>query len=528
VSGSTHDVIIIGSGHNALVAAFYLAKAGHHPLVLEKQPHVGGGAVTTEIHAGFRCPRFSHEVLLDERVAGDLNLGRYGLEFISLPALACAPSPDGAPIVLHDDVGASATNLRSFNSKDADSYAAFRASAERLASVIATTFDSPPPDIDDPSARDLWGLLKAGRRFRSLGSRDSYRLLRWLSMPIGDLMIEWFECERLRALLAGPGLSGTMLGPRSAGSSLVFLLREAGRLRAGGRSLRVQGGPGALTAAMAVAAREAGAEIRTGVRVERVLVADDRVTGVVADGQEIACATVLSGLDPKSTLLTLVDPAALAPEFATKVRNYRASGTVAKINLALGSLPTFRGVSDPKMLAGRIHIGPELDYLERAFDCIKYGEVSTIPWLDITIPSIAEAGLAPQGAHVASIYTHYAPLAPRGVSQDVAKDMLLTNTLATLDAYAPGVRSLVVAAEVLTPAELQTELGLSGGHMFHGELALDQLFTMRPLLGHAGYATPIRGLFLCGAGTHPGGFMTGTSGRLAAGALMRRGSAYTL
>jgi phytoene dehydrogenase-like protein len=276
------------------------------------------------------------------------------------------------------------------------------------------------------------------------------------------------------------------------------------------------------------AAREAGTEIQTGVEVEKILVADERVTGVLAKGQEIRCATVLSGLDPRSTFLSLLDPAALPPEFSTRIRNYRASGTVAKINLALASLPAFRGVSDPKALAGRIHIGPALDDLERAFDCVKYGEVSTVPWLDITIPSIVDHDLAPKGAHVASIYTHYAPFAPRNASQEMAKDMLLNNTLGTLETYAPGIRSRVVAAEVLTPAELQAQLGLSGGHMFHGELALDQLFTMRPLLGHAGYASPIRGLHLCGAGTHPGGFMTGTSGRLAARAVMRRGSAYTL
>ena len=521
-----HDVIIVGAGHNALAAAYYLAKAGHRPLVLERQSHVGGGAVTGEIHTGFRCPRFSHEIAIDERIVSDLNLKRH-IEFIALPALACAPSPDGDPIVLHDDIAASATRLRALGAKDAAAYTAFRTVVEELASVIATTFDSAPPDIDEPSARDLWGLLKAGRRFRSLSSRDSYRLLRWLPMPIGDLMIEWFESEQLRAFLAGPGLSGTMLGPRSAGSSLVFLLREASRLRAGGRSLRVRGGPGALTSAMAAAAREAGAEIRTGAPVERVLVADNRVSGIVSGGRTIPCATVLSGLDPRSTFLSLVDSAALPPEFATRIRNYRASGTVAKINLALSSLPAFRGVSDASVLAGRIHIGPELDYLERAFDCVKYGEVSTFPWLDITIPSIADAELAPKGAHVASIYTHYTPFAPRETSPNVAKDMLLKNTLGTLDTYAPGIRSLIVAAEVLTPADLQTELGLSGGHMFHGELALDQLFTMRPLLGHAGYATPIRGLFLCGAGTHPGGFMTGTSGRLAADAIKRHGPAYT-
>ncbi len=226
VSGSTHDVIVIGAGHNALVTAFYLARAGRRPLVLEKQALVGGGAVTTEIHAGFRCPRFSHEILLDQRIVDDLNLERHGVELIALPALVCAPSPEGAPLVLHDDAAASAGGLRSFNSKDADAYVEFRTAVERLAAVIGTTFDSSPPDIDDPSAKDLWGLLKAGRRFRSLGSRDSYRLLRWLPMPINDLMIEWFGNERLRALLAGPGLSGTMLGPRSAGSSLVFLFAK--------------------------------------------------------------------------------------------------------------------------------------------------------------------------------------------------------------------------------------------------------------------------------------------------------------
>ncbi len=478
--------------------------------------------MTTEIHPGFRCPSLSHEILLDERIVGDLNLRAHGLEFIGLPTLACAPSPDGPALVLHEDADASAQSLRSVNAKDADAYSAFRAAIARLSSVIGATFDSPPPDIDAPSASDLWGLLKAGRRFRSLGTRDGHRLLRWLPMPIGDVMTEWFENDRLRALLAGPGISGTMLGPRSAGSALVLLLREANRIRAGGRSLRARGGPGTATEAMAAAARAAGAEIRTGVAVERILVSDGRVTGVVANGQTMTCGTVLSGLDPKTTFLSLVDAGELAPEFATKVRNYRASGTVAKVNLALASLPAFVGVTDPMTVTGRIHIGPDLDYLERAFDCVKYGEISAAPWLDITIPSIVDTELTPRGAHVASIYTHYSPFALRGADWRLAKDMLLTNTLATLEVYAPGIRSLVVAADVITPPELQAQIGLSGGHMFHGELALDQLFTMRPLLGHANYGSPIRGLHLCGAGTHPGGFMTGTSGRLAARALSRQ------
>jgi phytoene dehydrogenase-like protein len=516
-----HDTIIIGAGHNGLVAAYYLAKAGRRPLVLERQPYVGGGAVTTEIHPGFRCPSLSHEILVEERIVSDLNLGRHGVEFIPLPALACAPAPNGHAVVLHDDVAASVASLRSASPKDAEAYGTFRAVIERLSTVIGTTFDSPPPDIDAPSTSDVWHLLKTGRRFRALGKRDGFRLLRWLSMPVGDLMTEWFEDEPLKAMLAAPGVSGTMLGPRSAGSSMVLMLREASRVRSGGKSIRARGGPGAVTGAMATAAREAGAEIRTGVAVERIVVSEGCVTGVVANGQTMPCKTVVSGLDPRTTFLALVDPAELAPEFSAKIRNYRASGTVGKVNLALASLPAFQGVADPMSIAGRIHIGPNLDYLERAFDCVKYGNVSTAPWLDITIPSIADTELTPRGAHVASIYTHYSPFALRGSDWSVAKNMLLANTLDVLEAYAPGVRSLVLAADVVTPLELEARIGLSGGHIFHGELALDQLFTMRPLLGHASYGGPVRGLHLCGGGTHPGGFMTGASGRLAAQTVLR-------
>jgi len=518
------SVILIGAGHNALAAAFYLAKAGHRPLVLERQPFVGGGAITTEIHPGFQCPRLSHEVLLDEQVVREMDLRRRGLEFCAPEALVCAPAPDGPPLILSEDVGASTESLRGVSAKDAEAYAEFRAAVDRTAAVIGATFDAPPPDIDTPTAGDLWNLLKTGRRFRSLGRRDLYRLLRWLPMPVADVVGEWFESELLRATLAGPGISGTMLGPRSAGSSLVLLLREASRQRAGGRSLRIRGGPGALTRAMADAARSAGAEIRTNVTVERILVRDDRVIGVMADGKEIPSAAVLSGVDPRTTFLSLVDPGDLAPDFSRQIRNYRASGTVAKVNLALASLPAFRGIAEPSALSGRIHIGPDLDYLERAFDQVKYGEASAAPWLDITIPSIADTELAPRGAHVASIYVHYAPYALRGSNWGLAKDVLLSSTLETLEAYAPGLRGLMIGADIVTPADLQTEHGLGGGHMFHGELSLDQLFTMRPLLGHARYDSPIRGLYLCGAGTHPGGFMTGASGRLAASIVMRHSS----
>jgi phytoene dehydrogenase-like protein len=518
-----HDVIIVGGGHNALVAAFYLAKEGRRPLVLERQSRVGGGAITTEIHPGFHCPGLSHELLLEQQIVSDMDLSRR-VEFLPSPALMCAAQPDGPALVLFEDVGRSADALRAHSARDAEAYPRFREGIDRVASILGSTFDSPPPDIDRPTASDLWSLLKTGRRFRSLGKRDGYRLLRWVPMPLADLVTEFFESRQLSAALAGPGVSGTILGPRSAGSSLVMLLREASRQRAGGRCLRVRGGPGALTRALADAATSLGAEIRTGASVERIVVRQERVAGVVANGEEIASATVLSGLDPKTTFLSLVDRADLSPEFLLRMRNYRASGTVAKVNLALSALPAFAGVTDPSWLTGRIHVGPDIDYLERAFDHAKYGELSSAPWLDVTIPSIVDTDLAPQGGHVASIYVHYAPYSLRGMDWRVAKDVLFARTIEALEGCAPGIRSLVVAAGVVTPAELHTELGLAGGHVFHGELALDQLFTMRPLLGHAGYDSPIKGLHLCGAGTHPGGFMTGACGRLAARALLKHGS----
>jgi phytoene dehydrogenase-like protein len=267
---------------------------------------------------------------------------------------------------------------------------------------------------------------------------------------------------------------------------------------------------------MARAAEAAGAEIRTGRRVERITTRDDRVTGVVVDGHEIAADVVLSAVDPKTTFLRLVEPTDLSPDFAQKIRNYRAHGTVAKVNLALSSLPRFAAAPDPQALAGRIHLGASLDDLERAFDHAKYGEVSAAPWLEATIPSIADPELAPSGAHVMSIYVHYAPASLRGSAWGDERPRLLESVIATLEMHAPGIRTSIVAADIITPDRLEAEFGFFGGHIFHGELALDQLFAMRPLLGYGRYDSPIAGLHLCGAGTHPGGFMSGASGRHAA------------
>lgn len=517
------NVVIIGGGHNGLAAAFYLAKAGFKPLVLERGDHVGGGAITTELCPGFKCPTLSHEVLLHDQIAREMDLRRHGMELLSPTAQVCAVSENG-PLVLWTDDARSAEGLRARHPRDADAYPRFRDAIDRTASVLAVALTSPPPDIDSPSAGDIWQLLKAGREFRALGKRGGHQLLRWAPMAVADFVREWFDDELLRAAIAAPGVSGTMLGPRSAGSTLVLLLREAHRHLSGQRRVQVRGGPGRLTQAMAAAATAAGAEIRTGAPVERIVVRDDRVEGVVVAGQEIHAATVLSCADPKTTFLELLDPMDLAPDFLAKMRNYRALGTVAKVNLALSALPAFIGVTDASMLTGRIHIGPDLDYLERAFDHAKYGETSAAPWLDISLPSVLDPELAPAGGHVMSVYAHYAPYTLRGSSWSSTQDALLATVLETLEQHAPGIRSAVVAANLVTPAALHTDYGFSGGHIFHGELSLDQLYAMRPLLGFGRYESPVGGLYLCGGGTHPGGFLTGASGRLAAQRVLRAGA----
>ena len=505
--------VVIGGGHNGLVAAFYLAKAGIKPIVLEARDDIGGGAVTSEIHSGFRVPTLTHEVLLQQRVVQDMDLARHGLELLAAADSVCSLSTAG-PLVLHTDPQRTHASLEALSPRDAQAYPSFVQALDNAAGVLASAFRYAPPRIDRPDATDLWNLLKTARAFRAIGRRGGHRLLRWGPMPVADLVCEWFEHDLLRATVAAPALTGTMLAPRSAGSSLVMLMRAAHRQLAGGSQLRAKGGPGAVTQALAAAARAAGAEVRTSATVSEIVVRNGAVRGVVAEGQTIDADLVLSGADPKTTFLNLIEPSVLSPDFAGKIQNFRAAGTVAKVNLALASLPAFGTPSES--LSGRILIAHHLDYLERAFDHAKYGEFSERPWLELTIPSLLDSSLAPAGAHVASIYVHYAPRALRAGWTDASREALLTAVLQVLDDCAPGFRGTVVQAHVISPLDLERDYRLAGGHIFHGELALDQLFTMRPLLGHARYGTPVRGLFLCGAGTHPGGFMTGGSGRLAA------------
>ena len=521
------EILIVGGGHNALVTAFYLAKKGLKPLILERREVIGGCAVTEEFHPGFRCSTVAHAGGPPlASILKDMQLARHGLQKLESPVRIFAPDPDGRALTLYTDTQRSVADIQKFSAKDAASYADFAEGLARAAGIVEHILELTPPVIEKPSNEDLWKLLKVGRKVRGLGKKEMMRLIRWGPMAAADFVAEFFETDLLRAAIAARGIFGAAMGPWSAGSTALLLLRAAADPFPVGNSAMPRGGMGALTAAMAAAAKEAGVEIRTGAEVSRILVKDGRVTGVaLAGGEEIAAKAIISGADPRRTFLGLLDPVHLPPSFVVKMQNYRSNGTAAKLNLALDALPSFTALKNSAegnaALAGRIHIGPGIDYLERAFDDSKYGDFSRAPYLDISIPTLSDPSLAPAGKHVMSIYMQFAPFKLKQGDWAAQRDALRDTIIKTLATYAPDVASKILAAQTITPKDLEDTYSLTGGHPFHGELALDQLFTMRPLLGWARYATPIQGLFLCGSGTHPGNGVTGASGHNAAREILK-------
>jgi phytoene dehydrogenase-like protein len=513
------NIVIIGGGHNGLVTAFYLAKAGFKPLVLERRAQVGGAAITDEFHPGFRCSTLAHTAgPIRPDIIRDLQLEKHGLRLITPETCVTALSPDGRALSLYQDENKSWQAIAAFSQKDATKYLEFEKSLGKISKVIAEALATTPPDIDHPTGGDLWSMLKTGRALRNLGKRDMYRVLRWGPMAVADLVAEYFETEVLRAVIAARGIFGTFLGPWSAGSSLQLLIRAAGDSHPAGSAFLAAGGMGALTQAMASAANAAGVEIRTAAEVIEIRIKDGAATGVLlSTGEEISANAVVSNADPKRTLLKLTDPTHLSPDFVQKLQHYRGNGTVAKVNLALSALPTFTALknADGGALKGRIHIAPDIDYLERAFDESKYGNFSRQPYLEATIPSLTDPTLAPEGKHVMSIYMQYAPYKLKGDWEDQRKALGQT-VVQTLAQYAPNLPEMILTHQIITPQDLEDIYGLTGGQIFHGDLALDQFFTMRPLLDWARYRTPIQNLYLCGSGTHPGAGLTGGSGANAA------------
>ncbi|MBI3662580.1 MAG: NAD(P)/FAD-dependent oxidoreductase [Acidobacteria bacterium] len=518
----TRDVVILGAGHNGLVAAFYLAKAGLKPLVLERRAVVGGCAVTEEFFPGFRGSTLAHGGgPIRPDIARAMQLKRHGLHLLQPDPRLFAPTPDGRALVLYGDAAKSAQGIEKFSKKDAEKYPQLQTTLARIVALLDRLLTMTPPDIDNPTAGELMRLLMTGREFRGLGREEMFRVLRWGPMAAADFVAEWFESEPLRAVVAARGIFGAAMGPWSAGSAAVLLLRAPADGNPIGGGAFPRGGMGALTQALAAAATAAGAEIRTEAEVAQVLVKDGKVTGVaLSSGEEISANVVVSNADPRRTFLKLVDPVHFGPDFVVKLQNYRCAGSVAKVNLALDSVPPFTALngeaSSAAALAGRIHIGPEIDYLERAFDASKYGQFSEHPVLEVCIPSLSDPSLAPAGKHVMSIYVQFAPYKLRGGDWSGQRAALGDAVVNTLSAYAPKLPEMILHRQVITPADLEGHYGLTGGHIFHGELALDQLFTMRPLLNWARYRSPIAGLYLCGNGTHPGTGLTGQSGANAA------------
>jgi phytoene dehydrogenase-like protein len=524
---ATREVVIVGGGHNALVTAFYLARKGLKPLILERRAIVGGAAVTEEFHPGFHCSTLAHAGGPPlGAIVRDMQLARHGLEKLESPVRVFAPSPDGHSLTIYSDAQRTAGEIGKFSPRDAARYVEFSAALGRAAGILAEVLEITPPVIEKPTAEDAWKMLQVGRKVRGLGKKEMMRLIRWGPMAAADFVAEFFETDLLRAVIAARGIFGAAMGPWSAGSTALLLLRAAVDPFPVGNSAQPRGGMGALTAAMASAAKQAGAEIRTGAEVQEILVKDGTATGVrLQGGEEIAAKRVVSGADPRRTFLRLLDPVHLPPSFVVKMQHYRSNGTVAKMNLALDGLPNFSALKNAPdanaLLAGRIHIGPGIDYLERAFDHSKYGEFSSAPYLDVMIPTLTDPSLAPAGKHAMSICMQFAPYALKNGDWADQKGPLASAIIKTLAVYAPDLPGKIVAHQIITPKDLEDVFSLTGGHPFHGELALDQVFTMRPLLDWARYRTPVKGLYLCGSGTHPGNGITGASGFNAAREILK-------
>jgi phytoene dehydrogenase-like protein len=503
-------IVIIGGGHNGLVAACYLAKGGFAPLVLERRALIGGIGITEEFHPGFRCsPLMPMAGPLPARLNTDFELQKFGLQLVKPDVQLVALHPDGPGLNVYEDPLRTAAGLAKVSTRDATKYPEFLACLDRLGGLLAPYVFSAPPDIDNLTIQDFLNFGKAGRNFRRLGQRDAYRLLRWAPMPVADLASEWFENDLLRAVFAARGIFGSLAGPRSAGTSAALLLESA----LGGRGSFVRGGTGAFTEALAKAATAAGAEIRRNANVTHIQVKNGKSASVVLEsGEVIPTKIVVSNADPRRTFLELVDATDLDPSFLGRVRAYRSIGAVGKVNFALSGIPAFSAIPNSGELHPRIHVAPDMDYLDRAYDAAKYGDLSPSPYMDITIPSLVDSSLAPKGCHVMSVHVQYAPYRLKNGDWNTRRDELADAVVNTLAVYAPNIRDLILHRQVLTPLDMERVFALSGGHMFHGEHALDQLFTFRPFLGWARYRTPIKGLYLCGAGTHPGGGLTGAPG----------------
>jgi len=530
--GGAFDVIVVGGGHNGLVAAAYLAGGGLKTLVVERRPVLGGACVTEELLPGYRFSTASYVCsLLRPEIVRDLRLNRHGLEILPC-STSFTPFPDGRSLLLGLGGDEDARRIARLSRRDAEAYPRFNSALARMADVVRPALAMTPPDPSSLRVGDLLDLMQLGRRFRKLPRADQALLIKTMTMSCAGLLDEWFESPELKATLAATGTIGTYGSPRTPGTAFVFLHYYLGEANgAPGAWGFVRGGMGGIAQAVADAARAAGTVIRVGAPVERILVEDGAATGVVLEsGEEIRGRLVVSNADPKRTFLKMIGPSDIPPEFVRGIENIRCTGNSAKINLALSEPPDFRALpGDGPHLRGSIQVcGADPAYLEEAFDDFRSGRPSRRPYLDMVIPSTVDDTLAPAGHHVMSISMKFIPYRPTEGDWRTRREELGDLALDTLAEYASNIRRAVIYRQVLTPLCFEEVYGLTGGNICHGDMALDQLFAMRPLWGWARYRTPVRNLYMCGAGTHPGGGVMGAPGRNAAREILkdlRRGRA---
>ena len=514
-----YHAIVIGGGHNGLTAAAYLARAGRKVLVLERRSLVGGAAVTEEVFPGFRFSVCSYVVsLLRPEIIRELDLPRHGLEILPLDG-TFTPMPDGNYLWRVNDHGKTRREIARHSKLDAEAYDEYGKAMVEMARFVKPILNMTPPDPLSLNPRDLGRLLFLGKRFRALADQDRVNQLQLLTMSAADFLDQWFETDVLKATMSASGIIGTFLGVRSPGTAYVLLHHYMGEIDGAFRSWGFsRGGTGAISNAIASAAREAGAEIRTNASVARILTKEGRATGVaLVNGDELEADLVVSSVDPHLTFERFIDPAELPADFLGEVARFRFRGSSGKVNLALDALPDFRCLPGPGAhLRGAISVSPSVEYMERAFDQAKYGEFSRRPYIDTVIPTLTDPSVAPPGKHVLSCFVQYAPYQLAGSTWDEQREAFGDAVVDTLAEYAPNIRNIILHRQVLTPLDLERDFGLTEGNIFQGELSLEQLFFLRPAPGWAKYTTPIRNLWMCGSATHPGGGIMGAPGRNAA------------
>jgi len=519
-----YAAIVIGGGHNGLTAAAYLARAGRKVLVLERRHVLGGAAVTEEVFPGFRFSVCSYVVsLLRPEIIRDLDLPRHGLEILPLDG-TFTPMPNGDYLWRVNDHAKTRRQIARHSKLDAEAYDEYGKAMVEMARFVKPILNMTPPDPMSLDPRELMKLVFLGKRFRGLADVDRYNQVQLMTMSASDFLDQWFETDVLKATMSASGIIGTFLGVRSPGTAYVLLHHYMGEIDGAFRSWGfARGGTGAISNAIAAAAREAGVEIRTNAAVARIAVKSGQATGVVlSNGDELTADLVLSSVDPHLTFLKFLDATELPDEFLEEVRRYKFRGSSGKVNLALDALPNFTCLpGDGPHLRGAISISPSVDYMERAYDQAKYGEFSRRPYIDMVIPTLTDPSVAPPGKHILSCFVQYAPYKLASGNWDEQREAFGDTVVDTLAEYAPNIRDIIRHRQVVTPLDLEREWGLTEGNIFQGELTLEQLFFARPVPGWAQYTTPIRNLWMCGSATHPGGGIMGAPGRNAALRILR-------